>query len=84
MTYTKTRKSFRPVRIVLSSTGSTSAVAEFSLFFSMLGLGSSWVLATVRVSVLERRAAAPGSFSGMRGVTALLLLAVGAVEVSIW
>ena len=40
------------------------------------------MLTTVSVSVLERRGAAPASFSGMRGVTALLLVAVGAVEVS--
>ena len=70
------------MRIVLSS---TSVDVGSCPFFSVVGLEplrESWVLTTVSVSVLERRGAAPASFSGMRGVTALLLVAVGAVEVS--
>ena len=90
-TYRNTRRSFRPVRSLLSSTGSTGStfvvVGVLTSFTdSVLGLGSlreSWVLTTVRVSTLEKWAPPAASFSGMRGVGALLVLAVGADEPSI-
>jgi hypothetical protein len=85
-THTKTRKSLRPVRMVLpSSARSASPVATVAswLFFSVgvFEASASW-LTMVSVSALENRAPAPASFSGMMGVCALLLVAVGANELS--